>query len=31
MFYECSYLTSLNLSNFKTDKVGSDIDNIFND
>ena len=31
MFYECSSLTSLNLSNFNTDKIASDIDKIFNE
>ena len=30
MFQSCSSLTSLNLSNFKTDKARSDINNIFN-
>ena len=30
-FYECSSLTSLNLSNFNTDKIASDIDKIFNE
>ena len=31
MFQSCSSLTSLNLSNFNTNKAGSDIDNIFNE